>query len=373
MLSNSILLSNLFFTSSLSAALVIRLSARTSRRELAAILGIGVLLLGWFGVSGAAYKRVMVGAGYFGVAALLTTLLAVVFFDRSLPRIKLLAEMAVGPVSIVILVFALAVSSGANPVYDRYLYAFDGSFGFQPGFLAARTLLAHDWLRMAGEIAYINLPLAIGAIYVVSKKQSAQGATEFFRAVAAIGAVGYLCYLIFPAVGSAAAFRGAFPFREPALEPGWVMPVSFGLSPRNCIPSLHTSWAIALWRTGRSGSGAIRCALGCYLFFLLFETLACGHYLIDLIAAVPFTLAIRAASASFQPGKLVLHWKPLLAGIALFAGLLLLIRFGWDLSRNSPAIPVLFSALTIAICGWAERQSPLSRAPQPAVLEPAIG
>ena len=58
--------------------------------------------------------------------------------------------------------FVLGMGAALTPVtLDRYLFAADGSFGFQPAFAGARYLLSTLWLWNSAATCYFNLPLAM--------------------------------------------------------------------------------------------------------------------------------------------------------------------------------------------------------------------
>jgi hypothetical protein len=88
-------------------------------------------------------------------------------------------------------------------------------------------------------------------------------------------------YLLFPAVG----------------------PLHIGATNahRNCLPSLHVTWAILLWRAAKPGWK--RWAMALFVLLTAISTLTTGeHYLIDLIVALPYaacwSLAIRRESGA---------------------------------------------------------------------------
>jgi hypothetical protein len=93
-------------------------------------------------------------------------------------------------------------------------------------------------------------------------------------------------YLLFPAVG----------------------PVYMGApnAHRNCLPSLHLSWAILLWRAAKPGWNSWAMAL--FALLTAISTLTTGeHYLIDLIVALPYaacwSLAIPRKSGAQNPER----------------------------------------------------------------------
>jgi PAP2 superfamily len=110
---------------------------------------------------------------------------------------------------------------------------------------------------------YMALPEALMLAVVFARK----GEQRRFLWSAAIGLV--LCpiwYLILPAVG----------------------PVHIGdpHAPRNCMPSMHLTWALLIWRSQR---GPARYLAGAFVIATALATLATGeHYTPDLVAALPW-------------------------------------------------------------------------------------
>src|SRR5205085_10582360 len=90
---------------------------------------------------------------------------------------------------------------------DYYLYAADSSFGTQIGFAVARVLAHVEWLRLAAEAAYINLPVAVTVTYALLDADSPADARRFLRAMVLIGVGGWATYVMFPAAGSIVVFR----------------------------------------------------------------------------------------------------------------------------------------------------------------------
>jgi hypothetical protein len=101
-----------------------------------------------------------------------------------------------------------------------------------------------------------------------------------------------------------------------------------GITPRNCMPSLHTAWAVAIFIHSRKGPRVLRFAGAFWLVATLAATLGFGyHYGADLIAGVVFTLTIEGALRAYDRGwdrsgvRLVAH------GATVFGALLLSYRF----------------------------------------------
>jgi hypothetical protein len=93
---NSLLASNLFFTSSLNASTLLYLASKPPRRGCLATAGVAMLLLLAFGVTASAYERILVTGAYHGAAALATTVISIYCVPGRRPAAaKLLAQMAV--------------------------------------------------------------------------------------------------------------------------------------------------------------------------------------------------------------------------------------------------------------------------------------
>ncbi len=128
-------------------------------------------------------------------------------------------------------------------------------------------------LRLAiTNVLYGALPLAASGViaYTTGRDRS-----QLLRALCFAALLAVPCYLLLPAVGP--AYIG---------QP---------LAPRNCMPSLHVTWAALLWLNAQPVW--LRRAAFCFMLITAFTTLATGeHYVLDLVAAVPFTWIVQQLS-----------------------------------------------------------------------------
>src|SRR5579872_674717 len=117
--------------------------------------------------------------------------------------------------------FVLGISASLLPLtLDRYLYAADGSFGFQPAFAGARLLLRNPWLLHTCAACYFNLPVAVTLIYLLLRRRSGElAANQFIRFAVWLAVAGVILYFACPAVGPGGAFAGDFPYRAPLNPP----------------------------------------------------------------------------------------------------------------------------------------------------------
>ncbi|CAM5737397.1 phosphatase PAP2 family protein [Streptomyces hirsutus] len=149
-----------------------------------------------------------------------------------------------------------------------------------------------------------------------------------------------------------------------------------GITPRNCMPSLHTAWAVALFIHSRKGPRVLRYAGTFWLIATLTATLGFGyHYGVDLLSGVVFVLTIEAALRSFDRGWDRSGIRLVAYGATVFAALLVSYRFLPLKMAEHPWVsgPLLVLAMTSVVYGyvrtttaWEPRAAPTRQAePQP--------
>ena len=342
---------NLFVLSALICATMAFLCA-AKRQEivLAALLGGGLGTL--FRIpSDFLPVQIMIWLMWWGVGGFVITTVGIyrTETDRR-SRIRLVRRMVFTPVAALIGNVLVAISAKLTPfTLDRYLYAADGSFGFQPGFAGRVLLLQHEWLRLAGGLAYVNLPVLMMAVYLLLNRRNPADASRLARLLTAVGLAGYCLYCIFPAVGAEVVFGSNFPFHPPDIGSLRLEPIRVDMAPRNFMPSLHTAWCLAILWSARGLTRAWRAILTVVVGFTLVYTLSC-HYFVDMVAAVPFTLAVYAAVESRMSWSHPARRLAVCAGAACFAAWLIALRFGTAVFLISPVISWTASVLTVALC-----------------------
>jgi PAP2 superfamily len=164
---------------------------------------------------------------------------------------------------------------------DGELRAADLALGLD-GFALSRFSLAHLWARWTVEAVYGALPLVVVLAWIVGRSHT------LLRA-ALIGALAALpVYMLLPAVGPEYVFQG-WPDAAAHFVPGMA-----GFSPRNCMPSMHTAWAALAALNVR---GRWRAPFAVYAGLMALATVAGGeHYFVDVLAALPWTLALQVVS-----------------------------------------------------------------------------
>ncbi len=301
----------------------------------------------------------------------------------------------------------LLITSKTRPlVLDQYLATADHALG-NPSWLVGRLVTA------TGPIGFNILDIVYGqlavAAVIVALYQLRNVAVErrfpghhLVRTFLVIGLLGPAVYMIFPVVGPIFAYgTGAehwatvslwsetppteqwavadlWPNTPPPIGTPQPMPFD-GITPRNCMPSLHTAWATAIFIHSRKGPRTLRCAGTFWLIATLTATLGFGwHYGVDLIAGVVFTLTIEAALRSLDRGWDRSGIQLVAYGATVFAALLLSYRYlPLEMARYPwVAGPLLMLAMASVIYGyvkttalWESGTAPARQAePQPELV-----
>lgn len=120
------------------------------------------------------------------------------------------------------------------------------------------------------------------------------------------GVVGFVLYHVLPAVGPSQMFGSGFPNHQPGYLPDWKLLDIDVVYLRNAMPSLHTVWVLLLWWSLRYRGWLLRSVVGVYVLLTELACLGYGeHWAIDLVAAVPLTVAlVWACSLKFKPVSL---------------------------------------------------------------------
>ncbi|MGW0498840.1 phosphatase PAP2 family protein [Streptomyces sp. NPDC003007] len=267
----------------------------------------------------------------------------------------------------------LLITAKTRPtVLDQYVAMADHALG-NPSWPAGRLVEATE--PISGHVLHlVYAQLAVAAV-VVAFHQLRHVAVErrfpshhLVRTFLVIGLLGPGIYMLFPVVGPVFAYgpgasgTGGVEWAAADLWPHTSLPISppapmtyDGITPRNCMPSLHTAWAVAIFVHTRGAPRLLRYAGTFWLVTTLAATLGFGyHYGVDLVAGVVFTLTIEAALRSLQRGwdrrgiLLVVH------GTTIFVALLLSYRYlSMDMARYPEVSgPLVILAMASVIHGY---------------------
>ncbi|MGV4983224.1 phosphatase PAP2 family protein [Streptomyces sp. NRAIS4] len=266
----------------------------------------------------------------------------------------------------------LITSRTRSAVLDQYVATADHALG-NPSWLVGRMVRASGPIG-AHVLDYVYVQLALAAV-AVALYQLRHVAVErrfpghhLVRTFLVIGLVGPAIYMIFPVVGPIFAYgTGAFgtggghwaiadlwPDTPPPINTPHPMPYD-ELTPRNCMPSLHTAWATAIFIHSRKGPRILRFAGAFWLIATLGATLGFGyHYGVDLVAGVVFTLTIEATLRSLHRGWDRSGIRLVAYGATVFAALLASYRYlPLEMARHAWLFgPLLILAMTSVVYGY---------------------
>ncbi|WKX73744.1 phosphatase PAP2 family protein [Streptomyces sp. XD-27] len=267
----------------------------------------------------------------------------------------------------------LLITSKTRPeVLDEYVATADHALG-NPSWLAGRILRATDPIG-THLLDWVYGELAVAAV-VVALYQLRHVAVErrfpshhLVRTFLVIGLLGPAIYMIFPVVGPIFAYgpgtsgTGGVQWAIANLWPDTLPPITTPhpvrydeITPRNCMPSLHTAWAVAIFIHSRKGPWILRFAGTFWLIATLSATLGFGyHYGVDLVAGVVFALTIEAALRSLDRGWDRSGIQLVAYGTTVFAALLVSYRYLPMEMAEHPWVfgPLLILAMTSVIYGY---------------------
>lgn len=252
----------------------------------------------------------------------------------------------------------LHLTAVARPyVLDEYAQLADHALG-DPSWLAGQVLAElGPGASAVLHWVYIQLPVAAIAIALYQLRGVASGRAwpthYLLRTFLLIGLIGPVFYILFPVVGPIFAFGtqgdgfqvGNF---WPNLIPFDASPTEIPFddaTPRNCMPSLHTAWAVSLFIHSRRGPWWLRWGGGVWLVFTMAATLGFGyHYGVDLIAGVVLALTIESLVRDPERG-----WDRGRVRVVAFGSLLLvglLLSYRWC-AATFAAYPEIFGPLLL--------------------------
>jgi len=366
----------------IAGALAFFLRGAPSRWEIYGWLSISVIFVKVVQLSEIPFWVLRVASGFavLGFAALLLLGLRAVWSERE-GRENALALLLPSLVLIFFIFVSgnvLRLSGGLNPqTDDAWLYAFDGSLGFQPSFLMGRIMYGSIILTRCAMLTYLSLPFAMAVVCAAQIQRGARKISWHMLIVLLLaGVAGWLLYNVVPATGPIYAFGKDFPwgglsYKDLSTFALQKMSISTGI-PRNGMPSLHVAWVVLLFWNSRSLPRVLRATLLIYVLLTVFATLGSGqHYLVDLVVSLPFALAVQAGATFALPNLSALpNWSRrsagIIAGTALTILGLLEVRFGVSFALTSRLIPWSLIVLTASIVFWIENRMAKGNANAPA-------
>lgn len=199
-----------------------------------------------------------------------------------------LVSLATVPILVISALVFRTFSSASQVRYDEFFYQIDRYFG-SPSYAVGRILMMHHW---ALPVVVFDYQLFIDAAVVcIVLTFLSSGVLDGYRAFGTMLTTAILlplAYKLFPASGPIFAFEG-FPFSRPTI----VTPHAILLAaPPNCFPSGHLAMALLCLFFMRRRP-ILRWVAAIHVTLTLIATLGLGeHYVIDLMASVPYVFAV---------------------------------------------------------------------------------
>ncbi len=239
--------------------------------------------------------------------------------------------------------------------FDLYLYSVDCSLRVQFSFLLGQMFARYLWLRFAGLLFYIALPLPLALVYAAHVRVRSKNALPVMLAFLVTGPMGVLFYNMVPATGPVHLFGQSFPWHPLSIPQAMhlVLETAPVKGARNAIPSLHMAWALLAWWNSKGLARWIRVIALAFVMFTVLATLGTGeHYFVDLVVAFPFALMVQALCLYSLPFKYGARRVALLFGAFASLAWMALVSFATPFFWISPVIPWAMAMATISISGW---------------------
>ncbi len=252
----------------------------------------------------------------------------------------------------IIPIFAMVASVGMNAVhdfpartFDLYLYKFDSSLGFQPSFLAGRWFEHAPRFRDVAAFVYDALAFLPALVFGVALHGDRKLPFSPLAAFVVAGVVCFCLYPVCPGTAPSAVFAANYPQLAPDASALALQPISVLDSPRNAMPSMHAAWTLLAWWCSFRLRRWLQIFCTAFLGVTLLATLGLGeHYLIDLVVAFSFSVAISALCCRGLTWSSAERWQAMIAGGGITLAWLLMLRSGW-----LSALPAVAAWIAVAV------------------------
>ncbi|MGD0617839.1 MAG: phosphatase PAP2 family protein [Bryobacteraceae bacterium] len=240
----------------------------------------------------------------------------VVQFGRLVLIAAMVITMTVGVLGIIPRLFGFV----APPLYDYNLLHLDEILtGGHPVFLVAHFAVIHPTVLSFLRTVYAGLSWALAlmfllAVYYPHRIHPVSAFVFTLGTACAGGAMYALCPAGGPIVCAHSLGVANFPMADMTAVSSRTIPCPAG-APFNATPSLHFAWAMLVFLALRPFGRWMAIVTGAFAVLTAISTLAIGeHYAVDLIASLPFTLAIyglanRRYAAASVGGATIIAWQ----------------------------------------------------------------
>jgi hypothetical protein len=284
------------------------------------------------------------------------------------------------PVSHQIAISGQHLTTVQQLTFDLATYRIDAALGINPVAIVLGLGLDTALWRVPQaslEIVYATLSIPIGFLLI---EQARRGGTDWITTIIALfgaGLAGASIYEFYPVAGPRYVFasfpEGSLALLAPDLVGLAAAPLSTEWA-RNGMPSLHVGWAFLAFLNACRLSRGMAWLCGAYFVLTALATVLLGHhYIIDLIVALPFALAIQAVARFTLPLAAPVRRDALIVGVVLTAAWLVVLRFAPELLVAPGVLPTLALLSTAASAILSARLVMADAPPAPATTWRTVG
>jgi hypothetical protein len=362
--------SDMLLAAAFGAPFIYHLSSLPRVREILATLGLAALLVAGLGLfQSVGPAQVVFSLGVASSAVLLGRTLASTGRERTRCEAYLLPALITLVLTFLIQMAHLATVSLFPLTQDAWAYAADAGYGRQWSFTVGQWFEVNPSLAGLCEFVYLIPPAAILFVHALQIRAPRPPPRDVLTVLMALLTVGFLLYFLMPVGGPRATFGDAFPWSPPTVPSLSERSLQIGSTPRNGMPSLHLACALLSWWHVRPYGLLARLTTALLGVFTVLATLGLGeHYLVDLVVAIPFTLAVQAACMPQAGALRRVSRMVFLGSVLLVAGWYALLFYGVSRLQYPISITCGFSLATVTIVVWLEWRLRLAAEHQPGPL-----
>jgi cytochrome P450 len=363
---------NILFAIGFGCPLVLYLSSLPRWRECGGTLAVGLLLALffwrvqlWFGLppalkpSEVAAAQMIVGLGLASLGAMTRR----AWSNRGPERLTALLYLLPACVALVYTleagIFLYFIKACYPITKDASAYVADAGYGIQLSFATGRLFAALPLLKLVCFAIYVAPPPALVFVYALQMRATRPPPVDVVTVLLITALTGYAFYFLFPVCGPLFAFGEAFPNAPPSASDllGSRLTITDKDAWPNGMPSLHlASVILAYWHARPYGRWA-RAVAAVFVIGTVLATLGLGeHYFVDLVVALPFTLALHAACMPGWPNLRRTRRDAFLGSAGLVAIWYIVLFFGLLFLLISPVIAWGLTLGTLAAVLWLERR-----------------
>ncbi len=336
--------------SALAGAFLIHMGARPKRKEWLSALVLGsafTVLYAWLhhgygDLPGAAPRAY---ATFLGLGSLIVLVAQVFFGTRALRRLHrdtLFAAAAFPYFSFILAFYLRWTTALQHRTYDSYLYAFDEALQCKPNVLAGNLMADSPAFSLAVMLAYQSLPLVICLLVAAERETPGRFQVRILRLFVGVALAGASLHNLFPAMGPLA-------FGLPVVS-GPIPVMQFGAA-RSAIPSVQFACALLVWWNAAGLARVWRWLAGAFVMVTILAALGSGeHYFVDLIVALPFTVAMQSFALRARSWASIERRVAFWGGVGLTVAWIVALRLGVFL--NATALCWLAVLATCALTLW---------------------